>query len=77
MEQLSAVTQVVVSVMNLSDRQQQDGEDSLISGLVETQHNRSNIVGYCVCRDQIKTNLILCGNSFKICYLGLLTPIKA
>ena len=40
MEQLSAVTQVVVSVMNLSDRLQQDGEDSLISGLVETQHNR-------------------------------------
>ncbi|XP_034095504.1 uncharacterized protein LOC117561934 [Gymnodraco acuticeps] len=39
MEQLSAVTQVVVSVMNLSDRLQQDGEDSSISGLMETQHN--------------------------------------
>ncbi|XP_063765907.1 uncharacterized protein LOC134882227, partial [Eleginops maclovinus] len=39
MEQLSPVTQVVISVMNLSDRLQQDGEESSISGLMETQQN--------------------------------------
>lgn len=40
LEQFSAVTQVVISVMNLSDMLQQDREDSSSSELVDTQQNR-------------------------------------
>ncbi|XP_029287223.1 myb-related transcription factor, partner of profilin-like isoform X2 [Cottoperca gobio] len=39
LEQFSTVTQVVISVMNLSDMLQQDKEDSSISELVESQQN--------------------------------------
>lgn len=40
LEQFSTVTQVVISVMNLSDMLQQDREDASISELVGTQQNR-------------------------------------
>ncbi|KAM9361597.1 uncharacterized protein ABDE67_022651 [Symphorus nematophorus] len=39
LEQLSTVTQVVISVMNLSNMLQQDGENSSVSEFVETQQN--------------------------------------
>ncbi|XP_038551962.1 myb/SANT-like DNA-binding domain-containing protein 4 isoform X2 [Micropterus salmoides] len=39
-EQFSTVTQVVISVMNLSDMLQQDRDDSSISELAETQQDR-------------------------------------
>ncbi|XP_030276407.1 myb-related transcription factor, partner of profilin-like isoform X3 [Sparus aurata] len=41
LEQLSTVTQVVISMMNLSNMLQQQREASSVSELVETQHNRS------------------------------------
>ncbi|XP_058487114.1 uncharacterized protein LOC131460536 [Solea solea] len=40
LDELSAVTQLVISVMNLSDMLHQDGEDCSLSDLVETQQNR-------------------------------------
>lgn len=40
LEHFSAVTQIVISVMNLTDVLQQDGENSSVSELVETQQNR-------------------------------------
>lgn len=41
-EQFSAVTQIVISVMNLSDMLQQDRDDSSVSELVETEQNSSD-----------------------------------
>ncbi|XP_013865116.1 uncharacterized protein LOC106518387 isoform X2 [Austrofundulus limnaeus] len=38
-EQLSAVTQIAISVMNLSDMLQQDKEDSYVSEMMQTQQN--------------------------------------
>lgn len=40
LEQFSAVTQIVISVMNLTDMLQQDKEDSSVSQLIENQQDR-------------------------------------
>ncbi|XP_008282716.1 uncharacterized protein LOC103359252 [Stegastes partitus] len=41
-EQFSAVTQIVISVMNLSDMLQKDGDDSSVSELMETKQHSSD-----------------------------------
>ncbi|XP_044037060.1 myb/SANT-like DNA-binding domain-containing protein 4 [Siniperca chuatsi] len=46
LEQFSTVTQVVISVMNLSDMLQQDRDDSSISEMAETQQNSSDEDGH-------------------------------
>ncbi|XP_028262549.1 uncharacterized protein LOC114436473 isoform X2 [Parambassis ranga] len=42
LEQFSAVTQIVISVMNLTDMLQQDKQDSSVSQLIENQQDSNN-----------------------------------
>ncbi|XP_040890626.1 myb/SANT-like DNA-binding domain-containing protein 4 isoform X2 [Toxotes jaculatrix] len=56
LEELSTVTQIVISVMNLSDMLQQDREDSSVSELVETKQNSCDKDGNDPTTDERITN---------------------
>lgn len=58
-EDFSTVTQIVISVMNLSDMLQQDREDSSVSDLAETQQNRLYI--FCMLASlSVLKSLLIC-----------------